>query len=399
MRADVRDFRQDYDHTDPAFLQDMTDVGRDLRENCPVARGEAFGGFWVLTRYDDVAAAQKDWETFSAAGGVVLPSLGNDVRAIPQESDPPLHKRYRAAVMRFLDRPAVAAREDEIRALVREHVGALLDAGEVDVAAQVAVPLPTTIVARLMGFPAQDVGTLRGLLDRTLALLVAPEDDPEATAATWGELAAFVGGHLAERVAEPRDDFLTALIETQVDGEELTDVERLGLCISVIFAGQDTTTNAMNNLLVRLAEHPDERARLIAEPDLIPSAIEESLRMECPIQHSARTVAQDTEVAGTELAAGDRVVFNLGAANRDPSRFEDADTFVLDRQPNRHLAFGSGLHHCAGIHLARLELRMLFEEILTRAPDYRLVASPQRTLMGGIVLGYPSVLAEFPSAG
>lgn len=390
----MHDHRSEYDHTRPDFLEHMHEIGADLRAECPVARGTAFGGFRVLTRYDDVAGAQKDWETYSSADGVTIPSMANDVRAIPQESDPPRHKGFRALLMGILDKREIGTYEEPIREIVDEVLGRIVGAGPVDLVEELAIPLPTIVTGMVMGLPQEEWPVFRGLLERSVANMMS--GDPEATAATWREFGGYLAGHLAARRASPREDLLTAITSPQEDGAVLTDEEQIGMCISVILAGQDTTTNAIANLAVRLAQDDALRERLVADPALIPSAIEESLRLDCPIQHLARTARADVAIADETIAAGERVVLNIGAANRDGSRFADADTFDAERSPNRHLAFGSGIHHCAGAHLARLEMRVAFEELLRRAPDFRLVAPPERRFAGGIVYGFASVLAELP---
>lgn len=390
----MHDHRADYDHTRADFLGHIHEIGADLRRSCPVARGTAFGGFRVLTRYDDVAAAQKNWETYSSADGVTIPSMANDVRAIPQESDPPRHKGYRALLMGVLDKREVAVYEEPIREIVGDVLDRIVGAGPVDLVEQLAIPLPTIVTGLVMGLPREEWPVFRGLLERSVANMVS--GDAETTAATWTEFGGYIAGHLAARRESPRDDLLTAITSPQDDGTVLTDEEQVGMCISVILAGQDTTTNAIANLAVRLAQDDPLRERLVVDPSLLPSAIEESLRLDCPIQHLARTARADVTIGDETIAAGERVLLNIGAANRDADRFADADAFDAARSPNRHLAFGSGIHHCAGAHLARLELRITFEELLRRAPGFRLVEPPERRFAGGIVYGFGAVLAELP---
>lgn len=391
MRMDptiVPDAGEDYDHTSPDFFLGMREIGARLRATCPLARGERFGGFWVLTRYDDVAAVLRDSEIFSSRDGVVLPGLDGAARALPQESEPPEHTAYRAAFLRHLDKRAVTRHEPAIRELTSALFDRLATDREPDLVAELAVPLPLAVSARVLGLPSADEAPLRAIFSDTVAAMAT--GDPAALADVLPRFGDFLGKRLAAKAAEPTDDLMGTIA---APASHFTAEEQIGLCIGFILAGQDTTALAIANLLLQVSEDDELRATLLAQPELRPSAIEESLRLFSPLQHLARTVVTEVELHSRVLAPGDRVVVNLGSANSDAARFPGAETFDPARAPNRHLAFGIGAHHCAGIHLARLELRAVLDEYLDRMPHYHLVGT--RSLQMGTIYG-PSELRARP---
>lgn len=384
----VPDVVEDYDHTSPEFLLRMREVGARLRASCPLARGERFGGFWVVTRYDDVAAVLKNSQIYSPRDGVVLPGLEGAARVLPQESEPPEHTAYRAAFMRHLDKRAVDRHAPAIRQIVAALFDRLVSSDEPDLVADLAVPLPLTVSARVLGLPPEDEAPLRGVFSDTVAAMAT--GDPAALADVLPRFAGFLGERLHVKAAEPGDDLMSTIA---APSSNFSAEEQISLCIGFILAGQDTTALAIANLLLQVSEDDELRTRLLDRPELRASAIEESLRVHSPLQHLARTVVSEVELHSRVLSPGDRIVVNLGAANGDPEQFPQAETFDPARAPNRHLAFGIGPHHCAGIHLARIELRAVLDEYLERMPHHRLVGT--RSLQMGTIYG-PTELRARP---
>jgi cytochrome P450 len=391
MRVDptiVPDAVEDYDHTSPAFQRDMREIGERLRAHCPLARGARFGGFWVVTRYDDVAAVLRDSQRFSSRDGVVLPGLDGAARVLPQESEAPEHTAYRAAFLRHLDKRAVARHEPAIRQITSALFDGLAGRAEADLVADLAVPLPLTVSARVLGLPPADEAPLRSVFSDTVAAMAT--GDPAALADVLPRFGGFLGERLHAKAVQPGDDLMSTIASP---ASAFTVEEQIGLCIGFILAAQDTTALAIANLLLHVSEDDELRARLLDQPELRASAIEESLRLFSPLQHLARTVTSEIEMHSRVLSPGDRIVVNLGAANGDPEQFPQTDTFDPARAPNRHLAFGIGSHHCAGIHLARLELRAVLDAYLERMPHHHLVGT--RSLQMGTIYG-PTELRARP---
>ncbi|WP_019875660.1 cytochrome P450 [Sporichthya polymorpha] len=376
----VPDGVADYDHTAPEFLSRMSEIGARLRATCPLARGSRFGGFWVVTRYEDVARVLRDQHTFSSRDGVVLPGLDGAARALPQESEAPAHTRYRAAFLRHLDKRAVARHEAAIRATTAALFDRMADQAEPDLVAGVAVPLPLIVSARVLGLPPEDEIPLRAVFADTVAAMSA--GDPAALAEVLPRFAGFLGERLQAKAIAADVDLMTT-IAAPTNG--FTPDEQIALCIGFILAGQDTTAMAIANLLLLVGTDDQLRADLVARPDLRAGAIEESLRLFSPLQHLARTVSTEIELHDRILAPGDRIVVNLGAANADPDQFPAADLLDPVRAPNRHLAFGVGAHHCAGIHLARLELRAVLDAFCDRMPHHSVIGT--RSLQMGTIYG------------
>lgn len=383
----VPDAVDDYDHTSPGFLLGMREIGARLRATCPLARGERFGGFWVVTRYDDVATVLKNSQTFSPRDGVVLPGLVGAARVLPQESDPPEHTAYRAAFMRHLDKRAVIRHEPAVRQITSALFDRLASQDEPDLVADVAVPLPLSVSARVLGLPTEDEAPLRGVFSDAVAAMAT--GDPAALAEVLPRFAGFLGERLQAKAAEPGDDLMSTIAAAS---SSFTAEEQISLCIGFILAGQDTTALAIANLLLHVSENDELRSQLLERPELRAPAIEESLRLHSPLQHLARTVVSKVELHSRVLSPGDRILVNLGAANADTARFPQAEIFDAARAPNRHLAFGIGAHHCAGIHLARIELRAVLDEYLKRMPHHHLVGT--RSLQMGTIYGPTELRAK-----
>ncbi len=389
-----------------------------LRREAPVFwQDEASGrGFWSLTRYDDILAASKDWRAFSSErGGTSLMDLTPEQvqsRMSMLDTDPPRHKRLRNIVNQAFALRVVNAYEDRIRAMFREVLDTAFAESELDFVDAVAVELPMRILCELMGVPLEDRRYLVDLGNRMLGNtdpdhageFVAGEADLSAYAhlpfssPAAPEMFAYANSLAAERRRAPRDDLTTRLLEAEIDGDRLSQHEFELFFLLLVTAGNETTRHAMSNGLIALLEHPSERDRLLAEPRLIPSAVEEILRWSPSLLHFRRTATRDIELRGRTIRAGDKVALWYVSGNRDDDRFPDASRFDVGRQPNRHLAFGLGSpHFCLGAHLARLELCVWLEEMLPVLARLELAGEPQR-LRSNFFHGVKSLPVRVPSA-
>ncbi len=348
---------------------------RWLRDHEPVFRhAEPDGpGFWAVTRYEDVRAVGRDHETFSSVPTTMIPDpapgLDFGDHQMMLMADPPHHTRLRRTINREFTPRAAERLRPRIRDLARQIVDAVIDRGECDFVTDVAGEMPSFVIADLLGLPLDDG---RRLYELTEAIHAAPESQPEGAAlAAVLEMFNYAHGVAEEKRRKPADDLASVLVTTEVDGHLLDDIDFNLFFILLVDAGGDTTRNLVGGGLVALFEHPDERRRLQADLDgLLPTAIEEMLRWVSPVIHMRRTATRDVELAGTQIAAGDKVVMYYGSANRDERAFADPDRFDVGRQPNDHIAFGGGgPHFCLGAHLARIEINELLSEVFARMPD------------------------------
>jgi cytochrome P450 len=375
-RPPVADWATDFDHTKAEYAARAPEIWDELRPSCPVAHSDRFGGTWLPVRHDDVSAIAKDTDHFSSQGVVVTewrPDIPKPMGyAPPITSDPPFHKIARQFLLTAFSPKAIAALEQPARVMCNELIDDLLAPGSdtVDAAVQYAQHIPVRVIADMLGVPKEDGHLFRGFIHRILenpgAVEVAPEDT----------LDAYLDALIAQRQAEPRDDLITYLTRSTIDGEPLTAAHVRGTCALLLLAGIDTTWSAIGASLWHFAQHPDDRRRWIDDPGVRPFGIEELLRFYAPVT-MARLVAEPVEVRGCPMKVDDWVLLPFPAANRDTEAFERADEFVIDRQRNRHLAFGLGIHRCIGSNLARLELTVAVEEWLRRIPDFEL-ADPEQ---------------------
>ena len=368
------DWATEFDHTSDVYASQATDVWDDLRGRCPVAHSEAHGGVWLPTRHEDVAAIAHDTERFSSEGVIVSifkpQGLAPQGYAPPITADPPFHAGSRRVLLPAFAPRAIERWEPSTRENCRELLADLLADGATtaDAAVQYAQHIPVRIIAHMLGVPPEDGDRFRVFIHRiiekpgTYTEAIAPEDT----------LVHYLMDVLRTRRAEPpRDDLVGYLMAAEVDGEKLTDEHILGTLGLLIIAGIDTTWSAIGASLWHLAQHPEDRQRLVDDPDVLVFAIEEFLRFYAPVT-MARIAATDTEVGGCPVPERDWVLLPFPAANRDPEAFEDADEFVIDRQRNRHVAFGLGIHRCVGSNLARMELTVAVDEWMKRIPDFEL---------------------------
>jgi cytochrome P450 len=357
-----------FDHYDRGFMVDPYPGYAQLRERCPVHHSDRHGGFTVLSRYAEVHDAALEWEVFSSRGdALAIPP--NEARPLPITSDPPEHRRYRSVMAAYFSPRRVERMEPEIRALVRGLLDAVIDLGECDLSVAVSSALPTRMLAAMLGVPESDTSHFHHWVD-TIVFGVAT--DPAAAAAAAAELDRYVVALLT--TDEPRPDtFAEVLRSAEIDGGPLSLDEQVRMVVQLIFGALHTTTYLINGALLLLDEHRDARARLIADPALLEPAVEEFLRLVAPVQGTARKVTAPIDRYGAHFAEGDRVMLLWASACRDASVFTDPDELVIDRTPNRHVAFGIGVHRCVGAPLGRLQTRVALDEVLRRMPDYRVV--------------------------
>jgi cytochrome P450 len=383
----VVDWAHDFDHTDEAWAADPFPIWDELREHCPIAHSGRYGGVWLPTRHEDVAAVAYDTETFTSRSVVVTdyrpPALAPQGVAPPISSDPPFHKGARRLLLPAFAPQAIAKLEPSTRAYCEELVAAMKGRDVVDAAADYAQHIPVRVIAHMLGFPEEDADVFRGFVTHVLEGVALPiEERVPGMVALFDYLRAQVRDHMAN----PRDDLTSYLLDAELDGRKL-DPEHVGRTIGLLLiAGIDTTWSAIGASIWHLAGHPDDRARLVAEPDLLPVAMEELLRAYAPVT-MARLVKQDTEWRGCPMKAEEWVLLPFPSANRDPEIFPDADDVIIDRADNRHAAFGLGIHRCAGSHLARMELRVALEVWLEAFPVFHLADPTAVRWSGGQVRG------------
>lgn len=360
---------------DEEIQEHATEIWAELRANCPVARSEAFGGFWMFSKYADVFDAERAPHLFSSFP-VTVPPFGNPMPMIPIEMDPPVHSKYRRVVGHQFAQGAVSALEGQVRGIVENLFANIAGRREVDLVKELSRPLPIQVLLTLyMDIPAAD----QAYLAEQFVLMLTPDPNlpsdqvMAARQAAGMACAQYLGQKIAERRASPvGTDLITFLGRAEVDGAPLSMEEILGFLLLLIPAGFDTTASTLSRTFLHLAERPDLRKQLQADPTLIPSAVEEFLRITTAVTGQARTVTQDCTFAGHDFTQGDRLVLLWASANRDEDVFTDPDEIVLTREPNKHLAFGSGIHRCLGMHVAKMELRIMLEEFTRRIPDYHL---------------------------
>ena len=347
-----------------------------LRANDPVYwHPEPDGpGFWAITKHDDIRTISRTPRTFSSfEKGVMLPDpdeMGLMAQRLMMLSmDPPQHDRFKLLVSRGFTPKNAPLLRPRIEELAREIVESALAKGSCDFVSEIAGRLPSGLIAELMGMSREDGERLYDLTEimHTNDDAVAP---PHVKAAAIGEMLGYAQSVADRKRAEPGDDLATLLVNAEVDGDRLTDGEFQWFFLLLVNAGGDTTRNLLAAGLQLLFDHPDQRERLLANPDaLLGTSIEEMLRYASPVSHFKRTVMHDTEIRGQKLRAGERVVLFYGSANRDEDVFERPDEFDIGRDPNPHVAFGAGGPHlCLGMHVARVELAVMFRELLTRMP-------------------------------
>ncbi|MGW8814384.1 cytochrome P450 [Gordonia terrae] len=360
----------DFDQHDQAYASDSSARFRELRDKCPVAHSPHYGGFWVLSRYEDVAAAARDPKLFSSEQGVSLPRLNAGVPLPPLETDPPRHAFFRQVLQPEFSRARMQQVEGFVRDLTREFMDNFDTTGPVDLIDKLVAPLPAIVIAHLMGFPREDWSKFREWFD--VIMDATNREDPEAGQQAAMEFFQHIVAALDDRRLNPSDDTLTRIVSCEIDGRPVTDEEAIGMTWATIVAGHETTVGGIGALLMHVGQDSALKERLLEDRGLIPKAIQETIRLEAPVQGMSRALTRDVCLGGQQLLAGENVWLSFAAANRDDAEFEDPDSFDVDRSPNRHLGFGDGVHRCAGLPLAQLEMRVVLEEMLDRYPGFTL---------------------------
>ncbi|HEX3840639.1 MAG TPA: cytochrome P450 [Acidimicrobiales bacterium] len=363
---------------DPAFFAGDPDPElAELRRRCPVS-WQPDGEFWAVTSLRDIQTVGKDPATYCSGQGVLMADRGREIAA--EDSllylDPPRHEQYRKLVNRAFTPRRVATLEPRIRQLTVELLDDIDPGHPVDLVDSLCAPLPMLVIAELLGLPAEDRENFRRWSD---AIMAAATDLTEENALQALELIGYFDVQLDTRAGSPTEDLLSGLLMAEVDGVRLSRAEVQGFCMTLMVAGNETTRSLVSGGMVELAAHPEQRAQLAREPQLIPAAVEEMLRWVTPIMAMARTTTRETSLGNAALGTGEFVLLAYVAANRDDQVFgKDADAFDVTRSPNPHVSFGFGEHFCIGASLARMEARILLEEVLARWPDYQLVGEVVR---------------------
>ena len=409
-REPVTDWKTDYDIFAKEYIKDPFPIWDELREQCPVAHTERWSGSWMPTKYEDLFKIAQDIQHFSSKEILVAPGgpgpqgdeepdedlpealRDYEVGAPPITSDPPEHTWARRLLLPPFSIKAIAKWEPETRALCRSLIDGFVDKGRADGAVDYAQQIPSKVIASMLGIPKEEAPKFTEWVRGFLELGLTNVD-------VQGEAARNIFMYLWDRIQEhkekPGDDLIDYLLSAEVDGEPVAETHILGTCFLLLVAGIDTTWSSIGSSLWHLAQHPEDRKRLVAEPELIPTAVEEFLRAYSPVT-MARVLTEDYEYDGCKMAEGDKVLMNFPAGNRDPAKFKDPDKVIIDREVNPHIAFGVGIHRCAGSNLARMEMRVAIEEWLARIPDFHLEDPDAVSWAGGQVRGPRTMSVVWP---
>jgi cytochrome P450 len=384
----VSDWTTDFSHLEREYAQHAPEIWDDLRGRCPVAHTDRFGGGWLPTRYEDVAAIAYDTDSFSSRA-IIMSNFRppRDIAPIggspPISSDPPFHHDARKLLLPAFTKSAVSRPEPATRAFCESLVDGFADRDVVDAAAEYAQHIPIRVIADMLGFPPEDGPQFARFVENTLEGVNLP---PEERIDRMSELFEYLYEQIRDHLARPREDLTSYLLEVELYGRKLEPQHVAGTMSLLLIAGIDTTWSAIGASLWHLAGHAQDRRRLVADPGLLPTALEEFLRAYAPVT-MARLVKEDMTWRGVDMKADDWVLLPFPAANRDPEQFERADEVVLDREVNRHAAFGLGIHRCVGSHLARMELRVALEVWLERLPEFSLADPSAVTWSTGQIRG------------
>ncbi len=363
----------------PALEQPLNPFPRyeAMRHSEPVFQDQETG-VWHVFRYDDVQRVLSEHATFSSRIGGDNPSeTGQLFAASLINTDPPRHRQLRSLVSQAFTPRSVEALGPRISELTDELLDPVAGAGAADLIDQLAYPLPVIVIAELMGIPAADRDRFKQWSD-VIVSQTRPGADETGHMAAHREMAEYFTGMIEQRRRRPGNDLISALLAAEIDGQKLSVIELLGFCALLLVAGNETTTNLIGNAVLCFNEAPGTAERLIAEPALLPPAIEEVLRYRAPVQSMYRISAVDTTLRGLPIPAGSPIVAWIGSANRDGEQFPHPEVFDVGRSPNRHLAFGQGVHFCLGAPLARLEARIALQAVLSRLPG--LAVDPEAQL-------------------
>ena len=360
-----------YDPTSARIRNNPYDTYDRMRERDPVHRMRLINA-WVLTRYEDVDMVLRDHRRF-------LKDDSSDIYRSMLNSNPPDHTRLRAIVSKAFTPRSVSELHPRIERIVADLLDDLDDGGRFDLIEKFAYPIPITVIAEMLGVPAQDMDIFEGW-SNDVSLIIEPYQTEEQEARVERaskELFEYFESIMEQRRRDPRDDMITALMNAEEEGDKLTHEELLGTLMLLLVAGNETTRNLIGNGMLALLRHPDQLQRLRDNPDLLDSAVNELLRYDSPVQLDGRIAHEDVEIAGTQIQAGERVINAIGAANRDPAVFTNPNALDIGRREKSHISFGRGIHHCLGAPLAMMEGRIAFSLLLDRFPSMSLLAEPE----------------------
>jgi len=387
----VKDFATDFDHLDPQWVNDPYPIWEDLRGRCPVAHTQRFGGAWFPATHEGVSAVAKDTEHFTSRQVIISYTRPTEEDlpapiglAPPITSDPPFHVDARRLILPAFAPGPINALEPAIRELCNRLLDNLGDHEIVNAGEEYAQFIPPAVIAKMLGFPPEDEDFFREIIHNIIGS--ADNQDDAERERLQAQTEAYFDKQIQDHIDNPRDDLTTYLLNVELGGQKLQRDHVRGTMILILVAGIDTTWSAIGASIWHLAQNPDDLARLVNEPDLMPVAIEEFLRFYAPVT-MGRMVKEDFDFNGCPMKKDDWVLLGFPAANRDPAAFKDADKFIIDREENRHVAFGLGIHRCAGSNLARLELRIAIEEFIKRYPKFELANPEGVTWAAGQVRG------------
>ncbi|WP_419844751.1 cytochrome P450 [Candidatus Poriferisocius sp.] len=357
----------------PEEAVDPQSIYRDLRDNTPVVQlsGRSTTGTLTISRHEDVMRALRTPELFSSDSSAV--QIGNTRPLVPLQVDPPHHSKHRKALDPLFAPKQMVKYEPRVRELIRELIDDVADNGHCNFHNDIAEPLPSTIFVELLGLPVSRVNEFLALKDGIIRPPARSlEERYEMVKATGQKIYAVLEEVVEARMEERQDDFLSTIIDAKVDGQPLSRDDVVDIGYLFFLAGLDTVSASLDCIVAYLAQNPDHRQRVADDPAIIPHAIEELLRYESPVPIVPRITTADTEMSGCPIAEGSRITVLLGSANTDERVWDNPDQVDFDRESNKHLGFGGGVHRCLGSHLARMELRVALEEWHARVPDYRL---------------------------
>ncbi len=377
-------------------------VYQDMRQTEPVYLNPDSQS-WNVFKYEDVYKVLSDYNVYSSQfAGVPHSDFSTPFAASLISTDPPRHRQLRSLVTQAFTPRAVENLAPRIQEIVDEYLDKVIPVGEMDLVQALSTPLPVTVIAQLLGIPVSDRERFKHWSDQVVG------------AATFGEDVDYTGflennaimemmqyflGIMEQRKNHPEDDLISGLLAANLDGQTLSQIELLGFCALLLVAGNETTTNLITNAMMTFAEQPELWEQLRNDPELLPSAMEEVLRYRSPVQCMFRVAKQDTVIAGQEIQAGSRMVAWIGSANHDEDQFERPEDFIIDRTPNRHLAFGQGIHYCLGAPLARLEARIALTEMLERFQSFHIKKGTElQRLPGMLIYGIRALPIEFQRA-
>jgi cytochrome P450 len=368
-------------------------VYRRLRDEAPAYWNPDLE-FWALSRFHDVLQGFRDVETLSSTGGVALETRGHTDGHFRQmiEMDPPEHTTFRRLVSRVFTSARIADMEAQIRDVVSGYLDVIAPKGKADLVAEVSGPFPMEVISRILGIPEADRPDLRRYADQLMIREDGSMEMPPIAIDGMFGLIGYFADDLRRRRSDRRSGLISDLLDLEVDGRSLDEKELLGFCVLFVVAGHETTTKLLANAIDLLAAHPDQRAALVRNPELVPDAVEEVLRFNNSTQYMHRTLTRDIVLHGESMGAGQSVLLVIGAANHDEREYgPTADEFDVCRRPERHLAFGYGAHFCLGAALARMETRIALEEIHRRIPDYEVERDAAVRFHSGNVAGWTSL--------